>query len=91
MENKTKFTNDFTVTKKCDNCVEIEIAEDVDLEDAVIKILGKDRELLLKITNPVYETEICLYTGSPMFVELVNHNGTRVKYVQGSGDKFYEN
>jgi hypothetical protein len=88
MENKT---NSFIAKKKGDYCIEIEIESEIDLEDAIIKVLGKDRELLAKIKHLKYNMEICLYTGNPMFVEIVNHNGSEVKYVQGSGDKFYEN
>lgn len=82
--------DDVIATKKCDNCIEILIKDDVDLNDLMIKILGKDRNLLVKITNPKHKTEVCLYTGSPMFVEVTNHFGSVVKYVEGSGDEYYK-
>jgi hypothetical protein len=81
----------FRAIKKCDNCIEINFQSDIDLTDAIVKILGKDRELIAKLTNPTYHMEFCVYTGSPMFVEVVNHHGTEVKYVIGSGDIYYEN
>jgi hypothetical protein len=80
----------FQVTKKCENCIEIDFLPDADLTDAIIKILGKDRNLITKITNPTHHMEICVYTGAPMFVEAVNHHGTEVAYVKGSGDEYYE-
>jgi hypothetical protein len=79
----------FTATKKCENCITINFLSDVDLNEAIVKILGKDRNLIAKITNPTHYMEFCVYTGSPMFVEVVNHNGTEVQYVKGSGDIFY--
>jgi hypothetical protein len=81
--------DDVIATKKCDNCVEIIIKDDVDLNDSTIRILGKDRNLLLQISNPKHKTEICLYTGSPMFVEVITHFGIVVKYVEGSGGEYY--
>ena len=81
--------DDVVATKKCENCIEIQIKDEIDLEDTTIKILGKDRNLLVKIPNPQHKTEVCLYTGSPMFVEVTNHFGSVVKYVEGSGDEYY--
>lgn len=80
----------FKAVKKCENCIEINFRSDIDLTDAIVKILGKDRNLLAKITNPTPYMEFCVYTGAPMFVEVVNHNGTEVSYVKGSGDEYYE-
>jgi len=79
----------FTATKKCENCIEINVNADVDLTDATVKILGKDRNLLAKISNPTHQMEFCVYTGSPMFIEIVNHSGVEVSYVKGSGDIYY--
>jgi hypothetical protein len=33
--------------------------------------------------------ELCLYTGKPMFIELITNDGVTVQYVMKSGKDFY--
>lgn len=74
-----------------ENCVKITIDSDLNLEGANIKVLGPERLLMVSFKPTSYVTEICLFTGKPMFVELHTTDGTSVQYVKGSGSQFYKN
>jgi hypothetical protein len=80
---------DLQALAKCDNCLEIKIKEDLDLSGAFIRILGENRNLLIEIKDPSYLTNVCIYTGKPMFVELHTPHGVSVQYAVGSGRDFY--
>jgi hypothetical protein len=74
-----------------ENCIKITIDSDLDLEGAMIKVLGPERLLMVSFKPTSYVNEICLFTGKPMFVELHTSGGTSVQYVKGSGKEFYNN
>jgi hypothetical protein len=82
---------DWEVSIINDNCIKINIDQDLSLEGSIIKILGSERNLLFTINPESFEIEFCTYTGRPMFVELHTPFGVSVKYVQGSGKDFYQN
>jgi hypothetical protein len=80
----------FKAKATCDSCIEIKINPDLILENAKIKVLGENRNLLAEITNPSYQLDFCIYTGRPMFIELHTQAGVAVHYVEGSGKDFYQ-
>ena len=82
---------DFKAVATCDSCVEITINPSILLDDAKIRVLGENRNLLAEIKNPGYHVDFCIYTGRPMFIELHTQSGVAVHYVEGSGGDFYKN
>jgi predicted ribosome-associated RNA-binding protein Tma20 len=81
---------DFKAIATNNNCIDLLINSNIDLSNAKVKILGENRNLLIEINNPEYESNICIYTGKPMFIELHTQTGLSVHYVQGSGKDFYQ-
>jgi hypothetical protein len=75
----------------CDDCVKIDINEEVSLEGSSIKILGPERLLIMSMKPTAHSFELCLYTGKPMFIELITNDGVTVQYVMKSGKDFYLN
>ena len=82
---------DLRAEATCENCIKINIDEDLSLVESNIKILGPERTLMVSMKPTSHEIEVCLYTGRPMFVELHTPFGTSVQYVKGSGSDFYSN
>lgn len=72
-----------------DHCVKITIDKKQDTKNITIKLLGENRNLLVSIVEPEYITELCSNTDKPMFVELICDGVHHVKYVEGSGNDFY--
>ncbi len=56
-----------------------------------IKVLGSARNLLATIKPTSRELDFCIYTGMPMFMEVVSPDGVSVSFVTGSGKDFYSN
>lgn len=88
MHSKPK-SSDYIAVALNNNCLEIIIDPDLDLTSAAIRILGENRNLLIEFKEPEYKTNVCIYTGKPMFIELHTPSGVAVKYVEGSGGDFY--
>lgn len=84
-------TSDFRAVATSESCIEITISEELDLSGASLKILGENRNFLTEIKNPEYFTQLCTYSGNPMFIELHTPTGVSVQYVTGSGKDFYKN
>jgi len=74
-----------------ENCLHIELAEDLDITNLKIKILGENRNLLATIQPTSRTINFCIYTGMPMFIEVVSPDGVNVQFVTGSGKDFYNN
>ncbi len=72
-----------------DNCIKITIDEDLSLDNSTIRVLGPERLLMISLKPTSHITELCVWTGKPMFVELHTSDGTSVQYVKGSGGEFY--
>jgi hypothetical protein len=73
------------------DCVTIEIEESLDIENAKIRFLGKDREPLIEMKVTNRNINICMNIGNPTFVELHTKSGVSVRYIEGSGKEFYKN
>ncbi len=71
------------------NCLHIQISEELDITDLKIKVLGSSRNLLATIKPTSREIDFCIYTGMPMFMEVVSPDGVSVSFVTGSGKDFY--
>ncbi len=71
------------------NCLHIHISEELDITDLKIKVLGSARNLLATIKPTSRELDFCIYTGMPMFMEVVSPDGVSVSFVTGSGKDFY--
>ena len=83
--------SDFQAVATSESCIEITISKELDLTGASLKILGENRNFLTEIKNLEYVTQVCTYSGNPMFVELHTPTGVSVQYVTGSGKDFYKN
>jgi hypothetical protein len=83
--------SDFRAVATSESCIEITISEELDLTGASLKILGENRNFLTEIKNLEHVTQVCTYSGNPMFVELHTPTGLSVQYVTGSGKDFYKN
>jgi len=81
--------HDWTVVATCDNCIKINIENDLDIEGSFLRVLGPTRLLITEIKPVQRDMEFCHYTGEPMFVELHTPKGVSVHYVKGSGADFY--
>jgi hypothetical protein len=73
--------SDFRAIATGEYCIEITISNE----------LGENRNFLTEIKNLEYVTQVCTYSGNPMFVELHTPTGLSVQYVTGSGKDFYKN
>jgi hypothetical protein len=73
-----------------DNCISIQISENLCIEDAEYRILGPDRQLIVISKVIDRKIEICTPTTKPTFVELKTPKGISVRYVENSGSQSYQ-
>jgi hypothetical protein len=84
-------SQDWDATVSQENHIAISIHDDLDLEDLSIKVMGPTRSTILKFKPDTRKIELDLFTGDPMFIELISSTGVSVKYIEGSGSSFYNN
>ncbi len=80
---------DWSVNTLDESHLSIDVMDDLCLEGVEVKILGTNRELLLKVKLVDRHTEIDAPVGNPTFVELITPEGVSVRYVKGSGEEWY--
>ena len=68
-----------------DECVLVQIGEDIDLTDLELTLISDTRTPIVKLKVNMREIHICSHTEKPMFAQL----GNSVKYVSGSGKSMY--
>lgn len=82
--------NNWSAKHTHDNCVEIELGEDIPLERCKLKILGADRAEIETEVLTSRKFEICLTTDVPLYAELTLDNLPHsVKYIEKTGGAFY--
>jgi hypothetical protein len=89
IKHKAPMMHDWEVKVKDDNCVEVKISYRIPLEGMSIKFLSASRTLISVVNPNAHTFDICLYTGTPMFVEMHTPGGVSVLYAKGSGKDFY--
>lgn len=82
--------SDWRATSDGKDCVDIKISEDVEIDGAKIRFLGKDREPLVDMKVNARSIHLCLNIGNPTFVELHTKDGVSVRYIEGSGVEYYK-
>lgn len=82
--------SDWRATSDGKDCVDIEISEDVEIDGAKIRFLGKNREPLVDMKVNTRTIHLCLNIGNPTFVELHTKGGVSVRYIEGSGVEYYK-
>ena len=83
--------HDWSVSVVDDTAVFIAINDDLSIESTKLKILGKDRNLLIELVPTNRAITIDVSTIMPIFVELHTPHGVSVQYALGSGADFYKN
>ncbi len=89
MHSKPLFS-DWEAVAESKNCIAINIDEDLSIDGMTLRILGEHRNLLTQIKPDSRHIEICVYTGTPTFVEMITPDGHSVRYVSGSGSDNYK-
>jgi hypothetical protein len=78
-------STEWNVVAESDECVLIQIGEDIDLTDLELTLISDTRTPIVKLKVNMREIHICSHTEKPMFAQL----GNSVKYVKGSGKSMY--
>jgi len=75
-----------------DSCFEIRIEEDIELRNAKVRVVSDTRSTIAEFqgVNIKDKFSVCLYTGKPLFVEIIHDGNTSVEYVKNSGADFYQ-
>jgi hypothetical protein len=80
-------STEWSVVAESDECVLVQIGEDIDLTDLELTLISDTRTPIVKLKVNMREIHICSHTEKPMFAQL----GNSVKYVKGSGKSMYQN
>jgi hypothetical protein len=78
-------STEWIVVAESDECVLVQIGEDIDLTDLELTLISDTRTPIVKLKVNMREIHICSHTEKPMFAQL----GNSVKYVKGSGKSMY--
>lgn len=78
-------STEWNVVAESDECVLVQIGEDIDLTDLELTLISDNRTPIVKLKVNMREIHICSHTEKPMFAQL----GNSVKYVSGSGKSMY--
>lgn len=78
-------STEWNVVAESDECVLVQIGEDIDLTDLELTLISDTRTPIVKLKVNMREIHICSHTEKPMFAQL----GNSVKYVRGSGKSMY--
>lgn len=78
-------STEWNVVAESDECVLVQIGEDIDLTDLELTLISDTRTPIVKLKVNMREIHICSHTEKPMFAQL----GNSVKYVSGSGKSMY--
>ena len=78
-------STEWNVVAESDECVLVQIGEDIDLTDLELHLISDTRTPIVKLKVNMREIHICSHTEKPMFAQL----GNSVKYVRGSGKSMY--
>ena len=78
-------STEWNVVAESDECVLVQIGEDIDLTDLELTLISDTRTPIVKLKVNMREIHICSHTEKPMFAQL----GNSVKYVSGSVKSMY--
>ena len=90
IKHKAPMMQDWEVKVTDKNCVKVKISYRLPLEGMEIKFLSLTRTLVSSVKPHSHTFSICLYTGSPVFVEMHTPGGVSVVYASGSGNEYYD-
>ncbi len=80
-------SHQWNVVADGDECVIVNINNDVELDVLELVLISDVRQPILRMKVSTREIYLCSHTEKPMFCQL----GDSVKYVKGSGKKTYQN
>ncbi len=78
--------SDWKVNTVDNDCVKVNINEDVSINDTMLTLFNENRIPIVKMKVESREVYLCCHAERPMFIQV----GDSVRYVDGSGYEAYE-